>query len=132
MTKLLPLLFALLLLGCNAAEPVTAQEVFDRFVAAGLDVTAEEPEETTGGMMPKSFKERFLFSVPEVAPRGGQILVCDTKRNCDALVAYLGAWLAVVGPYVYQSPSGLVVVQINSGLTPDHAARFEAIVKALP
>ena len=67
--------------------------------------------------------------------RGGQkehMCACDTKKNCDAIYAYYDALKALAGPYVYQSPSGTVVAQLNSGLTPDEAKKFEQAIKSLP
>jgi len=137
MHKLFPLLFALLLIGCVAIRPatvapVTAQEVADQFDALGLVSDIRPGERREGSPLPNSYSEHIQFTIAEVAPRGGQIFVCDTKRNCDAMYAYFDALVALAGPYLYQSPSGLVVVQLNSGLTPDHAAKFEAIVQGLP
>jgi hypothetical protein len=57
--------------------------------------------------------------------------VCDSKQNCDALYAYFDALKSLAGPYLYQSSDGRVVVQMNSGLTPDEAAKYEAAVKNL-
>lgn len=37
---------------------------------------------------------------------------------------------ALAGPYVYQSPSGTVVAQLNSGLTPDEAKKFEQAIQS--
>lgn len=132
MQKLIPLLLTLLLFGCRTAAPVAAQEVLDRFTAAGMISDIRPGERSEGSPLPNSYQEYYRFTIPEVAPDGGQLFVCDTKRNCDALVAYFDAWLAVAGPYLYQSPGGLVVVQLNSGLTPDQAAKFAAVVAALP
>lgn len=123
-----------LLAGCGAsAPPLTAQQVIDKFKAAGL--TADNPKHdphTPGSPVPQSFTEQMSFTIPEVDPRGGQLFICDTKKNCDALYAYFDAMKAFAGPYLYQSPSGLVVAQLNDGLKPDTAAKYEAVIKALP
>lgn len=58
--------------------------------------------------------------------------MCDTKQNCDAIYAYFDALKAIAGPYLYQSDGGRVVLQLNSGLTPETAAKFAETIKALP
>jgi hypothetical protein len=111
----------------------TAQSVIDALRAAGLAVDNPTVPERGGDALPNTYRERILFQVPGARPgRGGQILTCDTKKNCDALYAYFDMLKGLVGPYIYQSPDGLVVVQMNSGLTPDIAAQYETVIKALP
>lgn len=133
------LLFALLILaGCTAAPtptpaPLTAQAVIDLFLAAGLEVTdVRSVERDPDSPLPNSYQGRLRFTIAEVEPNGGQVLVCDTKRNCDALYAYFDALIALAGPYLYQSPDGLVVAQLNSGLSPATAEQFQKIVEGLP
>jgi hypothetical protein len=110
---------------------VTVQLVTDKLSALGATNIREEPfpPETP---VPRSFIAHRAFEIPSVAPRGGQFFLCDTKRNCDAIYAYFDAFKALGGPYLFQSPGGTVVLQLNSGLTPDEAATYEAAVKALP
>ncbi len=60
------------------------------------------------------------------------MFVCDTKKNCDAIYAYFDALKGLAGPYLYQSPGGMVVVQMNSGLMPETGTKFEEAVKTLP
>lgn len=129
------LLVAVVLVACGSApaSAVTAQGVIDAANAAGLglaDVQAEE--RNPDSPLPNSYTERLGFAIPEVAPEGGQVFVCDTKQNCDAIFAYFDALKALAGPYLYQSADGRVVAQLNSGLTPETAAKFEAVIKALP
>ena len=125
-------LLAISLASCSS-ELLTAQDVIDEFIAAGLevnDIKIEERDPTSP--LPNSFQERWSFSVSEVTPRGGQIFVCDTKENCDAIFVYFDALKALAGPYLYQSPSGLVVAQMNSGLHPETAASFAEVISSLP
>jgi hypothetical protein len=132
-TLLLPLLALTLLVACGAAAPAgppTAQAVVDAMNAAGLglsDVVA--PERDPDSPLPNSYRERLEFTIAEVAPDGGQVFVCDTRQNCDAIHAYYDALKALAGPYLYQSPNGLVVAQLNSGLAPETAAKFQAVVE---
>ena len=126
-----------LLVACGSkgsnSEPLTAQAVIDKFNEVGLDVKdVQAGERDPDSPLPNSYQENLVFSIPEVAPKGGQIFVCDTKKNCDALYAYFDALKALAGPYLYQSPRGTVVAQLNSGLTPDTAAKFEQVISSLP
>jgi len=126
-----------LLVACGSAgggsEPLTGQDVIDKFNEADLDVKdVQVGERDPDSPLPNSYQENLEFSIPEVAPKGGQIFVCDTKKNCDALYAYFDALKALAGPYLYQSPSGTVVAQLNRGLTPDTAAKFETVINTLP
>jgi hypothetical protein len=120
-----------LLASCGGAPAVTAQQVAEKLTAAGATnihddaIGADVP-------VPKSFTAHQAFEIPSVTPKGGQFFVCDTKKNCDAIYAYYDALKALAGPYTYRSPSGTVVAQLNSGLTPDEAAKFEAAIKSLP
>jgi len=129
---LLPLLLYLLA-ACAPPPPLTAQSVLGKFNVEGLKIAYIHSEERDpASPLPNSFSERLAFSIPEIAPKGGQVFICDTKKNCDALYAYFDLLKGLAGPYLYQSPNGKVVVQLNSGLSPQTAARFEDVVKSLP
>lgn len=134
MYRLLVLLFVLSACGSVAAAP-TGQGVLDAFTAAGISVTNVRPNTLDpSSPVPRSFTENLAFEAPGLAPagKGGQVFICDTKKNCDALYAYFDALKALAGPYLYQNPGGRVVVQLNSGMTPDAAAKFEKVVATIP
>ena len=124
------LVITLALSACGGSGPPTAQQVSEKLTAAGASKFYDE--DVSKGPVPQSFTAHQAFEVASVAPKGGQYFVCDTKKNCDAIFAYFDALKALAGPYTYQSPSGTVVVQLNSGLKPDEAAKFEAAIKSLP
>jgi hypothetical protein len=106
--------------------------VVDKLIAAGLEISGVNPgERQEGSPLPNSYREHLEFAIAEVAPKGGQIFVCDEKRLCDALYAYFDMLKGLGGPYYYQSAGGTVVAQLNSGLTPDTAAKFKEIVEGL-
>lgn len=135
------LVITVVLAACGSApsSAVTAQSVIDRFKEFDPTITNIEPRDReTDSPLPNSWKEDLLFDVPALGQdaqgegKGGQVFVCDTKKNCDAIFAYFDALKALAGPYLYQSPNGTVVVQLNSGLAPEEAAKYEAVVKALP
>jgi hypothetical protein len=130
-------LFLLLLLGLVAcggapATALTAADVVSAFTAAGVPVENVQPGvRPADSPLPNSFKEYVTFTIPSLGDKGGQVFVCETKQNCDALYAYFDALKGIGGPYYYQSPSGTVVAQLNSGLAADEAAKFEQAVAGL-
>lgn len=126
----------LFLVACSTPEPtpavITVQEVVDLFSEAGFELTdIHTPEHEPGSPLPRSYDEWLRFTLPEVAPNGGQVFVCRSKPNCDALYAYFDMLKGLAGPYTYQSAGGTVVIQMNSGLTPDTAAKFQEIVEGI-
>jgi hypothetical protein len=125
------LLGLVLLVSCGGAPAVTAQQVAEKFTAAGATNIHDE-QLGADVPVPKSYTAHQVFEIASVAPKGGQFFICDTKKNCDAIYAYFDALKALAGPYTYRSPGGTVVAQLNSGLSPDEAAKFEAAIKSLP
>lgn len=121
----------LALAACGGAPAVTAAQVAEKFTAAGATNIHDEVIEASSPV-PKSYIAHQAFEIASVAPKGGQFFICDTKKNCDAIFAYYDALKALAGPYTYQSPSGTVVAQLNSGLTPAEAAKFEQAITSLP
>ncbi len=135
LTRLVLVSVLLWLVGCGGApaQTVTAQGVIEQFQAAGLSITnVQEAERDPESPLPNSYKERWEFTDSTLGDAGGQVFVCDTKKNCDALYAYFDALKALAGPYLYQSPDGRVVAQLNSGLAPDVAEKYQAVINGLP
>lgn len=124
-------LASVLLAACGGSPAVTTQQVSVALTRAGATNIHDEPTNPESPL-PKSYIAHQAFEIPSVAPKGGQYFICDTKKNCDAIFAYFDAIKALAGPYTYQSPGGTVVAQLNSGLTPDEAAKFEQAIKSLP
>jgi hypothetical protein len=120
--------------GGSPQTPLTAQAALDAFKAAGINVSNVQPiTPDPNAPLPRSFKENVSFEAPGSAPagKGGQIFVCDTKANCDAIFAYYDALKGLAGPYLYRDPSGLVVAQLNSGMTPDAAKKFQDALQGM-
>jgi hypothetical protein len=128
------LVVALLLAGCGdtGAPAITGQGVLDQFKAAGLQIENIKPAGDEMKQVPQGYKENLAFTTPSLGGQGGQVFVCDLKAGCDAIYAYFDSIKALAGPYLYQSPSGMVVVQLNNKLDPVEAAKYEAVVKGLP
>lgn len=123
-------LLSVLLMACGGAPAPSIDQVSAALTAAGATDIHDEPLDA-GAPVPRSFTAHRVFTLAPVAPKGGQYFVCDTARNCDAIYAYFDALKALAGPYTYRAKSGLVVVQLNSGLTPEQAAPFERAMEGL-
>lgn len=121
----------LTLASCGGSAPFTSAQVAERLTAAGA-INVHEEAFDSGVAAPRSYTSHQVFELASIAPTGGQVFMCDTKRNCDAIYAYYDAIKALAGPYLYQSPGGTVVVQLNSGLAPTEATKFENVVKGMP
>lgn len=120
------------LAGCSKPAPPTADSVVSALTAAGAGLAdIKRPERDPTSPMPNSYSERVTFSLPSVAPRGGQVLVCSKREHCDALFAYFDALKALAGPYLYRSNDGLVVAQLNSSLDPQAAEKIGEAIRAM-
>lgn len=124
------ILALLLLAACGNPYAPSQAQVEKALAGVGAAKFREDVPEP-GSPLPRSFQVRRAFELANVAPKGGQYFICDTRRNCDAIAAYFDALKALAGPYTYQSDSGLVVVQLNSGLSPAEAAAIAQAVKGL-
>jgi hypothetical protein len=121
------------LAGCGQSRPVTGDDVLAAMQQAGIQYSnVNRPAPDPFSPLPNSYKERVTFALPGVAPRGGQILVCEKREYCDAIYSYFDAFKALAGPYLYRSKNGLVVAQVNSGLEPAAAQRVQRVIEALP
>lgn len=136
--SLLLALYTAAILGCGAPV-ITAQQVIDRYKAAGLEVENPHPPKfEEGSPFPRSFSDGISFDLPSLKtadadePPHGAVLICATKKNCDAIYTYLDALKGLLGPYYYQSKSGTVVASLDSTMPSDIAAKYEAIINALP
>ncbi|MBK5145958.1 hypothetical protein I2494_20015 [Budviciaceae bacterium BWR-B9] len=129
MKKKISLGFILLVLAGCGEKAMTAQDIVAQFKLAGVEIMdVKTPDRNPKSPIPNSYKEHISFSIPEVAPKGGQIFTCDKKEYCDAIYSYFDALKAFAGPYTYQSKNGLVVIQLNSGLTPETAEKLKAVI----
>ena len=129
-------LIMLLLAACGGAAPeaseLTAEAVVQSFQDAGIELTnINNPERDPESPLPNSYDTHTEFDIVALGDDGGQVFVCSTQQNCDAIYAYFDALAALAGPYLYQSEDGTVVAQLNSGLTPEQAAAFEEVIEGL-
>jgi len=126
------LLVGVLLASCgSAAQALTPNAVFNQMTAAGLEAQSNTRALMADGV-PKTYTGWQFFEVPSLHNgRGGQIFVCDTKKDCDAIYEALTQPRPYYG-YVYQSPAGRVVVQLDGTIQPTQAVKYETVIKELP
>lgn len=126
MNKFIPVL-ALFALSACSDEKVTTDSVVSALRSTGVEINdvKDLPKNTDNSPLPKSYKERFSFSVPDIAPKGGQAFICEDKKMCDPLFAYFDKFKAFGGPHFYQSPKGVVVLQLNESMPYEKAKKLE-------
>jgi len=69
------------------------------------------------------------FTIPSVAPKGGQALFFDSAADVAGMVAYF-ARFPDLAPYVYAK--GNVVLQLNSGVAKVEAEKYRVALESLP
>ncbi|TDK65996.1 hypothetical protein [Sapientia aquatica] len=125
LTKLISLSALAALAACNKPTVPVMDNVIAKLTQTDVSVTnIQTPPRNGKGPMPSTFKEQITFSVTETAPKGGQVFTCAERAHCDALFAYFNSLKGIAGPYLYQSKSGLLVAQFNSGLAPATADKL--------
>ena len=137
--KHLFVLIMLLLAACGGSGGLgapeadrTSETVVQLFQDAGIELTnINNPERDPESPLPNSYDTRTEFDIVALGDDGGQVFVCSSQQNCDAIYEYFSALSALAGPYLYQSQDGTVVAQLNSGLTPEQAAAFEEVIEGL-
>ncbi|BFU65364.1 hypothetical protein [Rodentibacter abscessus] len=126
MRKTLILLSGLFLTACGD-KPITTEDLVSTMKASGVEINDVKDLKNDSFMM-QGFKERFSFSIPEVAPKGGQAFICEKKDECTPVFAYFYALRNLAGPHLYQSPNGKVVLQLNIDLTEETAKKLEQAI----
>ncbi len=92
------------------------------------DIKIEKHEQ--GSPLPNSYEERISFSLKSVAPKGGQFFVFSKAKYADYIYFYYDALKALAGPYLYKSKDGLIVAQLNSGLSVMEAEKIEELMNS--
>lgn len=112
------------------ANAPTVDTVLSAFESAGIQVRDVDraPHIEAESPLPRSFRQHAAWNDALLGDSGGQLFICDSPDLCAALSAYFQMFVGMAGPYIYTSPSGLVVVQLNSGFTPDQAARYRTVL----
>ena len=127
-------LFILVSCGENSQEPkISAEQVIEKFKRSGIELTdIKQEKRDPNGSLPNSYRDRWSFiDVKLNNGSGGQVIVCDEKSHCDAIYAYFDALKALAGPYLYRNSTGTIILQLNSGHSPESAKRYQTIVSGL-
>lgn len=105
--------------------------VLNAFTDAGIQLRDIDyaPKIQDGSPIPRSFRINAAWNDALLGEHGGQVFICDSPDLCVAISSYFQMFVGLAGPYIYTSPSGLVVLQLNSGFTPDQAALYRDALK---
>ena len=126
MKKALILLSGVLLVACGD-KAITKDDLISTMKASGVEIN-DVKDLKNDKFMVQGFNDRFSFSIPEVAPKGGQAFICEKKDQCTPVFAYFDALKDLAGPYLYQSPNGNVVLQLNAKLKEETAKKLEQAI----
>jgi hypothetical protein len=113
----------------------TAQDVFNAFARAGLEI--QNPEKSTspiGRDAPIGYRERYLFEVPRIAPAGGQIIIFSTPDQLQAWQAYINRLSSQSETHrdvIYTYFNANVMLQLNASLTNQEAGGFRDVLMGL-
>lgn len=104
--------------------------VLSAFESAGIQLRDinRVPQIEAESPLPRSFRYHATWKDALLGDSGGQVFICDSPDLCVALSSYFRMLVGMAGPYIYISPSGLVVAQLNSSFTPDQATRYRAVL----
>ena len=78
---------------------------------------------------PNTARDQREFSIPSIAPKGGQLLLFATASDLAAMQTWY-ARFPDLAPYVYVH--GNAMLQLNSSLSAAEAARYQAALNSLP
>jgi hypothetical protein len=107
----------------------TARDAINAWARAGLTVTDVTSCPPAGDSpVPKTFDEVICFTIPSIAPHGGQVMSFRTERYEAAMTAYF-AQFPTLAPYVFVHAN--VLAQLNSNLPTAEANRYDAAMAAL-
>lgn len=122
--------------------PLTAEEIVAAFKDAGLPIgrveiydAANDPNEMLG--RPGQYTAKFNFADTRLEQsgedvRGGSIESFDNeedRQNRADYIKSIGEDMPIFAEYQYMS--GLMLLRLDKGLTPDQAAEYDAIFQTL-
>lgn len=113
--------------GSDAAE-LDAAAVCKKIVELNVGVNCTESEPIGLGI---GATEKYEFELPSVPGESGQVLLFSDKATYDKTVAAYDGAASLAGPHRYGSPSALVFVQINEGLSAAEGQKVEQLVAGL-
>ena len=113
-----------LILGVPMNDPPTADAVIIEIARVTEIRNYTKPQRDPQAAWPDRYKEHATFSVLDAAPCEGQVFICDTANDCDAIYEYFNALKLSDGSYLYKSKSGYAVMQLDGGLAPEEATKL--------
>ena len=126
----------------NTAQQVTAQQILNSFVNAGLPVynvtilTEDTPDEVVG--RPGSYIEKILWAdkrakqIKGFPPVGGKIEIFKSNDDLERRKRHLETGLPVGPPLIeYRYVFKNALIRIHEDLTPKQAAEYERVLQAM-
>ena len=134
MKKYLIILIIFLNFCTTTTPPSTSDLIIQKIKDAGLviyDIEYNswygEKDKKVGNLYDSGwyyYSERVHFTIGEVAPRGGQFIICKTVRECNDVWNHYDTFRGLAGPYVYRSKDKKLIAQLNSGLSVESGKLF--------
>lgn len=126
--------------GAPTATPVpyaryTVEDAFAVFARNGLVIDDFQQATDVQRDGPRVLQDRWVFSVPRIAPAGGQIVIFGDASQQGEWVAYIDRLRAVADTrrtVIYTYFQANMMLQLNASLTNAEAAAFEAALRTLP
>jgi hypothetical protein len=112
----------------------SAEDVVGAFSRAGLQVDNVTRDMLMGRGAPNTFRDRYVFEIPRIAPLGGQFMIFDTPEAMGEWVAYVERLRANTDTrrdVIYVYPYANVLLQVNASLRPEEANAFRAALSDL-
>jgi len=117
---------------CSQSTTPSVEQLAEKLSALSIGVTnIKEEARNNQSPIPNSWEKHFSFTIQSVAPSGGQMFICNKVEYCDSIYNYFDALRVFAGPYIYKSSNGLVVAQLNSGLSTQEAEQIESVLAEL-
>ena len=123
--------------GCGVLNPpqptaipfqqLSAEDVFNAFGRAGLQMQNPQKEMNVGRGAPSEFADRYVFEIPRVAPAGGQVIVFSDAAQMQAwqdFVERLRGDSSTRRDVVYVYTNQNVMLQLSAALTNQEAAAY--------
>ncbi len=120
-----------LLTACGGAtfQKHTATDVITAFQKAGLSAdNVKDSVRPANAVFPNVAVETKEFSIPAVAPKGGQVLVFKEQKDLETMQKWFAQFPALA-PYVYTK--GNTITQLDSGLPKLEAEKYKATLDAM-
>jgi hypothetical protein len=103
------------------------KELIEKLISEGIQILDIKTENEKGILL-EHYVEKWIFSIQEIFPKGGQILICPTKSDGDQVFDYYDSLASLAGPHLYRSSCGKVIAQLNNGLSKETGNLFRKVL----